>query len=132
MADLTGLEVDFCVSDTLEAIDLYCNVFGAEIIEKTALEKGLNEVVFSILGNRFHILDENAEAGLNAPKEGQNVSIWFNMVVADIKEIYEKALASGFSVIMEMLIMEDRGLRTAMVKDPFGYIWQLHQIDKIV
>jgi uncharacterized glyoxalase superfamily protein PhnB len=132
MTGLTGLEVCFCVPDTLAAIDLYGSVFGAETIEKTALAKGLNEAVFTVLGSRFHILDENPEADLHAPKEGQTVSIWFNMVVGDIKEVYDKALASDFSAIMGITVMENRGLRTAMVKDPFGHIWQLHQIDKAV
>ncbi|MDR1998045.1 MAG: VOC family protein [Candidatus Margulisbacteria bacterium] len=130
MTNFAGLEVDFCVPDTLEAMELYSKVFGAETLEKTALEKGLNEVVFTILGSRFHMLDENPEAGLHAPRAGQTVSIWFNLVVADIKEVYAKALSSGFSVVMEIVIMKARGLRTAMVKDPFGHIWQLHQIDK--
>jgi uncharacterized glyoxalase superfamily protein PhnB len=132
MTGLTGLEVCFCVPDALLAIDLYGRVFGAETIEKTALAKGLNEAVFTILGSRFHILDENPQAGLHAQKEGQSVSIWFNMAAGNIKEVYDKALAAGFSAIMEITVMENRGTRTAMVKDPFGYVWQLHQIDRAV
>jgi uncharacterized glyoxalase superfamily protein PhnB len=45
--------------------------------------------------------------------------------------IEKTALAKGLNEA-EITVMENRGLRTAMVKDPFGYAWQLHQIDKDV
>jgi uncharacterized glyoxalase superfamily protein PhnB len=129
---MASVEIDFVVPDVLEAFKTYSKVFGAEAVEKSSLEKGLNEVVFTVFGTRFHMLDENPDAFLVAPKEGQGGFLWFNLVVDDIKEVFEKASVAGFSTILE--IQEVRmsslpsGSKTAMQKDPWGYIWQLHQI----
>jgi PhnB protein len=129
---MTGVEVDFCVHDVHKAFELYEKVFGAEAVEKTAFERGLNECLFTIFGFRFHMLDENPEYGLSAPKEGESASIWFNILVEAIQPVYDKALELGFTVIQPLQNMPDYGVQNAMVKDPFGIVWMLHQIDKIV
>ena len=129
---MTGVEVDFCVTDTLAAFEVYRTVFGAEAVEKTAFPKGQNEVVFTIFGYRFHMLDENPAFGLNAPQEGQSTSIWFNLMVEDIKAVYDKALGAGFTVVIALQNLSDYGVQNAMVKDTFGVVWMLHQIDKVV
>jgi PhnB protein len=125
---MTSVEFDFVLPDALAAVEIYSKVFGAEVLEKTSLDKGLNEVVFTIFGNRFHILDENPEYGLVAPKEGQGGFSWFNLVVDDINEVFGKAEAAGFTPIMPIQEVMDHGLKTSMQKDPWGYVWQLHQI----
>jgi uncharacterized glyoxalase superfamily protein PhnB len=129
---MTSVEIDFVVPDVLAAFDAYSKVFGAEALEKSSLEKGLNEVVFTVFGTRFHMLDENPDAFLVAPKEGQGGFMWFNLVVDDIKDVFEKASAAGFSTILEIqevqMLSLPAGSKTAMQKDPWGYIWQLHQI----
>jgi uncharacterized glyoxalase superfamily protein PhnB len=130
--NMTGVEIDFVVPDVLVAFETYRMVFGAEAMEKSSLEKGCNEVVFTVLGTRFHILDENPEAFLVAPKEVQGGFLWFNMVVDDIQAVFERASAAGFSTILEIQEVSmsslPAGSKTAMQKDPWGYIWQLHQI----
>jgi PhnB protein len=129
---MTGIEIDFCVQDVLKAFALYQKAFGAEAVEKTAFERGMNECVFTIFGSRFHMLDENPEYGLNAPKEEGSASIWFNILVEAIKPVYDKTLELGFTVIQPLRNMPDCGVQNAMVKDPFGILWMIHQIDKIV
>ena len=129
---MTAVEIDFVVSDALAAFEIYREVFGAEVVEKTAYERGLNEVVFTIFGTRFHMLDENPEHQLVAPKEGQNSSVWFNLVVEDIQDVFDKARAAGFAEIQPVTDVKDFGVKNSMQKDPFGYVWMLHQIDKIV
>jgi uncharacterized glyoxalase superfamily protein PhnB len=129
---MTGVEIDFCVRDVLKAFELYEKVFGAEAVEKTAFDRGMNECVFTIFGSRFHMLDESPENGLNAPKEGGSSSIWFNILVESIKPVYDKALELGFVVIMPLQNLSDYGVQNAMVQDPFGMVWMLHQIDRIV
>jgi PhnB protein len=120
-------ELCLCLPDTLAAFETYRNVFGAKVIEKTTLDRGLNEVVFTISGIRFHILDENHEYGLFAPQEGQKGFFWLNLMVENIKEVFDKAEAAGFTPIMPIQEMAEHGLKTSMQKDPWGYVWQLHQ-----
>jgi uncharacterized glyoxalase superfamily protein PhnB len=129
---MTGVEIDFCVYDVLKAFEVYEKVFGAEAVEKTAFDRGMNECVFTIFGSRFHMLDESPENGLNAPKAGDSSSIWFNIMVEAIQPVYDKALELGFTVIMPLQNMPDHGVQNAMVQDPFGMVWMLHQIDRIV
>ena len=73
------------------------------------------------------MLDENPEGMLIAPKEGQDTSLWFNLYVDDIKKIFDKAEAAGFSTIIPIQEVMDHRLKTSMQKDPWGYVWQLHQ-----
>jgi PhnB protein len=93
---MTGFEVDSVVPDTLTAFAVYHSVFGAEAAEKTACDKGLNEVAFTVFGNRFHMLDKNPRYGLAAP-------------------------SAGFTVIQPIQELKDFGVKNAIQKDRRGY-----------
>ena len=54
----TGVEFDFVVKDSLQALALYESIFEVERLEVTDLPVGQNEAVFTIYGTRFHRLDE--------------------------------------------------------------------------
>lgn len=129
---MVGVEIDFVVVDSLAAIATYQQVFQVEVVEQTAFERGQNEVVFTLYGTRFHLLDENPEFHLNAPKEGQSSSTWFNILVEDIKATYTKAKASGFTVLQELTELKEMGVSNAVLLDPYGHVWMLHQIHTIV
>ena len=81
---MVGVEIDMVVSDSLKALELYEKVFEIERIEVTDFPKGENEVVFSLYGVRFHMLDENPKFGLKAPNLGDPQTIWFNILVPNI------------------------------------------------
>jgi len=130
---MIGLEIDMVVQDSLAAFALYKTVFGAEEIEITSFPKGLNEAVFTMFGTRFHLLDENHEYGLHAPTESDKPqSMWCNLVVEDIMQIFKKAEEAGFRVIQPATYIEDFGVMNAIIADPFGYVWMFHQIVKEV
>jgi uncharacterized glyoxalase superfamily protein PhnB len=129
---MTGVEIDMVVSDSVKAFELYKRVFGAERVEVTAYEKGLNEAIFTIYGTRFHLLDENPEYQLFAPKEGERKPMWMNVLVPDIKATFEKAVESGFNEIQPVTEIPEMGVSNAVCSDPFGYVWMLHQIHREV
>jgi len=124
---MVGVEIDFVVADCKQALALYASIFDVEIIEATDLEVGTNEAVFTIYGVRFHILDENLDYQLIAPRPGHAQSMWLNIIVADINETYDKAIAAGCSEIQPVTEIEELGVSNAFFSDPFGYIWMLHQ-----
>lgn len=128
---MTGVEIDFVVKDSIEAIEFYEKIFDLERIEVTDFPRGQNEVVFSIYGTRFHMLDENEEFHLMAPKEDV-MSIWFNVMVPDIKVVHEAAMEAGCKQIQEVTEMMDFGVSNSIFTDPFGYLWMLHQIHREV
>ncbi len=127
-----GIEIDMVVMDSKKALELYEKVFDAECVEATDLERGLNEAVFMIYDTRFHILDENPEYELEAPKEGEGKPIWFNITVPDVKETYDKALENGFKEIQPITEMKEMGVSNAACEDPFGYVWIIHQVHREV
>lgn len=129
---MAGVEIDMVVFDSVKALELYELVFGAERVEVTAYERGLNEAVFTLFGTRFHLLDENHEYQLFAPKKGEGKPIWLNLMVDDLKKTFEKAAAAGFLVIQDIVEMPEMGVSNAMVADPFGHLWMLHQIHREV
>ena len=129
---MVGVEIDMIVSDSLKALELYEKVFDIERIEVTNFPKGENEVVFSLYGVRFHMLDENPKFGLKAPNLGDPQTIWFNIPVPNIKEAFSKAINEGCTAVQEVTEMPDYGVSNATFNDPFGYHWMLHQIHKEV
>lgn len=92
---MTGVEIDFVVEDSLKALETYEQIFDLERVEVTDFPKGQNEVVFTLYGVRFHMLDANPEYQLAPPGEHPVQSIWFNVLVPDINEMYAKAMQAG-------------------------------------
>jgi uncharacterized glyoxalase superfamily protein PhnB len=125
---MTGVEICMIAKDTLETLKFYENIFDVERIEVTNFPKGQNETRFSIYGLHFHILDENPEYQMIAPKSGDPKPIWYNVTVPDITETHKKALEAGCAEISPVREIETHGVKTSMFSDPFGYIWQLHEI----
>lgn len=129
---MEAVEFDFVVKDSLKAIELYEKIFPVERIEVTDFKTGTNEAVFTIFKSRFHMLDENPEYQLFAPKEGSTQSFWFNVMVNDINETYNKAIAEGCTAIQAVTKLESMGVSNAMFLDPFGYVWMLHEMHEEV
>lgn len=127
-----GVEFDFVVPDSLKALELYEKIFELERVEVTDFPRGQNEVIFTLYGTRFHMLDENPEFHLIAPKPGQAQSSWVNVVVPNITETYQKALDSGCTEIQPITEIAEMGNSNAIFTDPFGYVWMLHQIHREV
>lgn len=129
---MEAVEFNFVVKDSLKALALYEEIFPVVRVEVTDFDPGVNEVVFSIFETRFHMLDENPEYYLVAPKEGHPQSFWFNIVVNDIEKTYQSAMENGCTEIQGITRMDDFGISNAQFLDPFGYVWMLHEIHKEV
>ena len=127
-----GVEIDFVVEDCLKACALYEKIFDVEPVEVTDFSIGMNEVVFTLYGTRFHMLDENPQFELIAPKPGDPKPIWFNISVPEIAITYAKAISEGCTEIQPVTEMAAYGVSNAIFSDPFGYLWMLHQVHKEV
>lgn len=129
---MQGVEVNFVVKDSLQALSLYEKIFEIEVIESSQLPVGQNEVVFTLFDTRFHMLDENPDFQLMAPTSNNPNTIWFNVTVEDIESTYNKALQAGCTSLQEITELELYGISNAMVVDPFGYLWLLHEVHRVV
>lgn len=130
---MKSVEIDFIVEDSIKAIELYEKVFDLRRGNVTSYEKGVNEAEFFIYDTKFHMLDENEEYGLTALKEGQTCPMWINITLENIDEVYKKAIEFGFTSIQEVKdvpMFSEFGISNAIVKDPFGYVWMMHQVEK--
>lgn len=124
---MKSIEINFVVSDCKKAVLLYEKIFDIKLINLTNLEKGLNEAVFSLHGLDIHILDENPEYMLLAPKENEGVPMWINVTVENIVETFDNAIVNGCTIIKAISEVKPN-LYNAMFKDEFGYIWLLHEV----
>ncbi|WNY27381.1 VOC family protein [Methanolapillus ohkumae] len=125
---MIGVEIDMIVPDSLKALAVYESIFEMQRIEMTDYETGLNEVIFSVYGTRFHLLDENPEFQMVAPKPGDPKPMWINVVVPNIQKTYDNAMNAGCIPIQPLHEMPEMGVINAMVSDPFGYLWLFHEI----
>ncbi|HMM22464.1 MAG TPA: VOC family protein [Selenomonadales bacterium] len=129
---MVGVEIDMVIADSLKALELYEKVFDLQRVEVTDFPKGENEVVFTLYGVRFHMLDENPKFGLKAPTLDELRSIWFNITVPNIKEVFSKAISAGCTELQPVTELPDYGVSNAIFSDAFGYQWMLHQVHKEV
>lgn len=120
------------VTDSLKALELYERIFSIERVEVTDFPKGENEVIFTLYGVRFHLLDENPQFMLQAPRPHDPKTMWFNILVPDIKQTYAQALNAGCTELQPVTAMPDYGVSNALFSDPFGYHWMLHQVHREV
>ncbi|NLY44861.1 MAG: VOC family protein, partial [Tissierella sp.] len=114
---MVGVEIDFVVDDSLKALELYESIFEIERVEVTNFPKGQNEVVFTLYGVRFHMLDQNLEFGLTAPSTKTPNSMWFNVLVPDIRETLKKAMEAGCSVVQDITEIPAFGGSNAIFSD---------------
>ncbi len=129
---MIGVEFDLVVSDSLAALEQYESVFEVERLEVTDFDPGQNEAVFTMYGGRFHLLDANPEFQLFAPQPGQVASVWANLLVDDIHQVYDKAMDAGWAALQPVTELADFGVSNAVVADTFGHSWMLHQIHRVV
>ena len=123
---MRDIEIDFVVKDSLAALKCYERIFDVERIEVTDLKTGENEVVFSIHGTKFHLLDENPAFHLKAPESGRPISMWINVTVPDIKGTYKKAIEAGCVEVQPVVELAGYSVSNASFMDPYGYHWMLH------
>lgn len=127
---MKAIEMNMVVKDSLEALALYEKIFEVKRIEVSDFVKGQNEVVFSIYEMRIHMLDENPEYQMYAPDKEKSLPIWFNVIVPEITETYQKGIDAGCTSIQPVTEMPEMGVAMAMFLDPFGYTWMIHQVKK--
>jgi len=129
---MNGVEIDFIVSDSLAALKLYEEIFDVERIEVSDLPKGENEVVFSIYDTHFHMLDENPEFQLFAPKSDHPITMWINVTVPDIQATFSRAMKNDCIETQGVVELPNYGVSNASFVDPYGYHWMLHQVHRVV
>lgn len=121
------LEINMVVKDAREASDFYTDLFGAEILSKTDLDKSLNETMMVIGDTEIRVLNENEEFGMVAPSEGVPSSMWVNLYVDDINKQVKIAENTGCVIISPVTEFPGSKAINAVFKDKYGHIWVVNQ-----
>ncbi|WP_319457160.1 MULTISPECIES: VOC family protein [unclassified Mycobacterium] len=119
----TSLTPFLVVDGAAKAIEFYCAVFGAELIEKMDGSDGSIAHAELDFGNgRLQLSDSNSDYGLEPPERKESVTHSIVLYCHDVDEVVARAEAAG-ATIREPLTTFVTGDRFASIVDPFGQRW---------
>lgn len=111
------------VKDAAGAIEFYKKAFGATETMRLVEPGGrIGHAEMMINGSPIMISDEYPELDVLGPQSRGGSSVGIHLYVADVDEVFPRALAEGAKVIREP---EDEfyGDRAGKLVDPFGHVW---------
>lgn len=119
--------ISLTVKNVAEALDFYTKAFGAKELYRMPRPDGsVFHAEFMIGNTHIYISDEDENWHASAMPEGAVASCLFGIGVEDCEAAYEKAAAAG-AEILNPPTDYFWGMRSAMLKDPFGYRWSVGQ-----
>ena len=116
------------VKDAAKALAFYAVSFGAvEVFRMPIPDGGVAHAEFMIGNTRIYISDESEEWHAFAMPEGTTASCLFSIMTEDCDRAYNQAVKAGAE---SLRVPENQfwGMRSAIVKDPFGYRWSFNQM----
>jgi PhnB protein len=122
------VSLSLTVKDAAKALDFYAEAFGAvEIFRMPIPDGGVAHAEFMIGNTRIYISDESEAWHAFAMPEGTTAACLFSIVTEDCDRAYNQAIRAGAESLREP---ENQfwGMRSAIVKDPFGYRWSFSQM----
>ena len=121
------VSVSLTVKDTAQALEFYARAFGArELLRITAPDGTIAHAEFMIGSTRIYISDEAADWHAFAPPPGAMAPCLFSVATQDCDQAHRQAVAAGATSLRSP---QDQfwGVRSSIIKDPFGYRWALNQ-----
>ena len=124
---MSSVSFSLTVKNAAEALEFYKSAFGAEEVYRITAPNG--EVVhseFKIGETLIFMSGESPEWHAYAMAPEQTASCLFSIAVEVCDNAYARAVSAGGE---ELLKPEDQfwGMRTSMIRDPYGYRWSLSQ-----
>jgi PhnB protein len=129
MENTTGPSValSLTVKDTSAALEFYSKALGAkEVFRMPTPDGGIAHAEFTIGNTHIYISDEAPDWHAHAMPEGAMASCLFSIAIDDCDQSYNHALKAGAESLSPP---RDQfwGVRSAVIKDPFGYRWSFGQ-----
>jgi PhnB protein len=124
---LPTVSLSLTVKDAAEALQFYTEALGAvELFRMPAPDGSVAHAEFKIGNTHIYISDEAPEWHAYAMAEGAVAACLFSILVDDCDTAFEKAVNAGAEPLSPP---RDQfwGVRSAIVKDPFGYRWSFGQ-----
>jgi len=120
--------VSLTVKNASEALNFYTHAFGAEeLFRMPTPNGGIGHAEFMLGNTRIFISDESPEWHAFAMAEGSTASSLLAIATDNCDQSYEQAVAAGGEGLSSP---ENQfwGVRTAIIKDPFGYRWSFREL----
>lgn len=113
------------IKGAAEAIEFYKTAFGA--VEKGRMQAPggmIGHAEIQIGGSRVMLADEHPDMGAHGPGHFGGCPIMLHVYLENVDEVFARAVEAGGEVVRP-LANQFYGDRSGMVKDPFGYSWNL-------
>jgi PhnB protein len=108
-------------------ISFYEKAFGAiEHFRFNNDDGNLHVAELSIDGAIFHIHEESTTKPFFPPQKYNGNTVCIGLFVSDVHEVMNRAIAAG-AVEIDPTTDHDYGYRQGMIKDPFGFYWQVQK-----
>ena len=125
--DNPTVSVSLTVSDASNALQFYTEALGAEeVFRMPAPHGGTAHAEFKIGNTHIYISDESPDWHAFAMPEGATASCLFSILVDDCDKAFQQAVDAGAKPLSPP---RDQfwGVRSAIIRDPFGYRWSFGQ-----
>ena len=120
--------ISLTVSDSAAALDFYTQALGAkELYRMPDPNGGIAHAEFMIGNTHMYMSDASDEWHAYPMEEGTKASCLFSIQTEDCKASYKQAVAAGGESLTEP-VDQFWGMRTAMIRDPFGYRWSFSEL----
>jgi PhnB protein len=122
------VSLSLTVKNTADALKFYAEAFGAEeLFRMPTPDGGIAHAEFMIGNTHIYISDEAEEWHAYAMPEGATASCLFSIATENCDAAYRRAVDAGARSLSEPAD-QFWGMRSAIVKDPFGYRWSFGQM----
>ncbi len=121
------VSISLTAADAAAALDFYTRAFGAEeLFRMSAPDGSVGHSEFMLGNTRIFLSGESADWQAFAMPEGATASCLFSVVTDACDAAYQKAVEAGGESVSEP---QDYfwGMRSCVIRDPFGYRWSLSQ-----
>ena len=120
--------VSLTVKNASEALDFYTKAFGAkELFRMPTPDGNVAHAEFMIGNTQIYISSESPEWHAFAMPEGTMASSLLAIATDSCDDSYKKATEAGGKGLSDP---ENQfwGMRTAIIKDPYGYRWSFREL----
>lgn len=106
-----------------EAIEFYERALGAQELFRLPADGGpIMHAEMTVEGSVFMLSD--AHDGFHSPATLGGVSVGIHLFISDLDAVHVRAVSAGAEELQEPRDM-DYGLRSSILRDPYGHVWVL-------
>ncbi|MCJ8325491.1 MAG: VOC family protein [Campylobacterales bacterium] len=131
--DEPTVAVSLTVKNTANALEFYTRAFGAkELYRIPSPDGGIGHAEFMIGNTKIFISDESSEWHAFAMSKDSIASFLLSILTDSCDKSYHQVIEAGGKSLRKPQT-DSWGIRTAVIKDPFGYRWSFREpVEKVI